>query len=318
MIRKKLLPILFMFFCLTMAAQQDVAPWALVRVSVANVREKPGHASELGSQVIMGTPLKVVSRDGDWYGIKTPEGYEGFVIANSLKPFREADMARWRASAERVVVTSVDQTYVYSRGDKSARARLQRLSDVVNGSILERTGPSENGYTPVRLPDGRAGIIKSADITPLTDFCRKDVDVDSIIDFAFSCMGVPYLWGGTSSKSMDCSGLTKIAFLSAGVILPRNASQQAKTGMPVSTGDTGIYRRGDLLFFGNPSTRRVNHVGLYIGGNRFIHCAGRVMVSSLDKNDSDYLKLSLLGVRRLLPDDFSRMALCNHSWYMDR
>ena len=114
---------------------------------------------------------------------------------------------------------------------------------------------------------------------------------------------------------MDCSGLTKIAFFSQGVILPRNASQQAKKGADIPLHPMKGYKKGDLLFFGNPATGRVNHVGLYIGGNRFVHCAGRVMVSSLRQEDKDYIDLDLLYVRRLSDADFESMSVIRHPWY---
>ena len=291
--------------------------WALVRVSVANVREKPGHAAELGSQVIMGTSLKVTGSEGDWLRIETPEGYKGYIIKNSVRLKSDEEMARWRTAA-RVAVSSFDQTYIYDREaisgeDSCDMLAMHRVADVVNGSVLETGTQSPEGFCAVRLPDGREGYIRKGDVTPLQQFGAAQVNMDDVIGFAIRLNGTPYLWGGTSSKSMDCSGLTKIAFLSQGVILPRNASQQAKIGAPVSA--AAGYRKGDLLFFGNPATGRVNHVGMYIGDNRFVHCAGRVMVSSLEPSDKGYSDLDLLGVRRLSEEDFRQMSVNNHSWY---
>ncbi|MBD5226260.1 MAG: C40 family peptidase [Bacteroidales bacterium] len=301
--------------------EAEVLPWALVRVSVAHVRENPGHASEMGSQVIMGTPLKVTSEKNGWYGIETPEGYRGYVIGNSLKLLTEDDMRRWRSS-DRAVVTSIDQTYIYKpdldpdRGVGTKNFRLQRISDVVNGSVLEIL-PVKRGedMVSVRLPDGREGVMRSADVENLIEWKQRATDIDAVIDFATALMGTPYLWGGTSTKSMDCSGLTKIAYLSQGLILPRNASQQAKTGVSIPMADRSAFRKGDLLFFGNKDTGRINHVGMYIGNDKFIHCAGRVRVNSLDQNAPDYMALSLLAVRRLDPNTMKSLSLAVHPWF---
>ncbi len=298
------------------AAYKD---WALVRVSVANVREKPGHASELGSQVIMGTPLKVIGKEGDWLRVETPEGYKGYVIGNSVRLKSDEEMADWRVS-DRVAVSSFDQTYIYDRAVPSAESRadtlaLHRLTDVVNGSVLELDGIAPYGFSAVRLPDGRRGYIRANEVQRLSGLHGKEVDIEAVIRFAKYLNGTPYLWGGTSSKSMDCSGLTKIAFLSQGVILPRNASQQATIGENIVISPGHAYQKGDLLFFGNPATKRVNHVGIYLGDNRFIPCAGRVMVSSLSPADKDYLELNLLAVRRLSDEDFIELSLSGHPWY---
>ncbi len=308
---------LCLFLCQDIAAASK--SWALVRVSVANVREKPGHAAELGSQVIMGTPLKITGREGDWLSIETPEGYNGYVIKNSVKLKSDAEMSVWRA-ADRVVVETYDQTYVYDYAVPSSESprdtlAVHRLTDVVNGSVLERGKSAPYGFSAVVLPDGRKGYIRSNEIKHFREWNGMDADIDEVIKFAICLNGTPYLWGGTSSKSMDCSGLTKIAFFSQGVILPRNASQQAKKGADIPLHPMKGYKKGDLLFFGNPATGRVNHVGLYIGGNRFVHCAGRVMVSSLRQEDKDYIDLDLLYVRRLSDADFESMSVIRHPWY---
>lgn len=292
--------------------------WALPRVSVVCVREAPGHASELGSQVVMGTPLKVLANDGTWPKVETPEGYHGFVISNSLSQLDDEAFDAWRR-AKRVVVSSFDQTYVYACVD-SVSGLKSRVADVVNGSVLEVVdldGSSAVAGTTVnvKLPDGRVGYISATDVMPIEEWANESVDFHKAIEFAQSLMGTPYLWGGTSTKAMDCSGLTKLVLLAQGVILPRNASQQAKMGVAIDVANTNAFEPGDLLFFGNASTGRVNHVGMSLGGNRFIHCSGRVMESSLDPHDTDYIELSLLAVRRLRNADLSRLNVKNNSFY---
>lgn len=297
----------------------DTLPWALVRVSVANIRENQGHASEMGSQVIMGTPLKILSGDGQWYHVETPEGYQGYVIENSLQLLSEEDMQRWR-EADRVVVTSPDQTYIYATDasllNMSERERrLHRISDVMNGSLLEVVSYEDDGIINVAVPDGRVGKMLTSDVAKFGEWKMNEVDVDSVLDFARVLMGTPYLWGGTSTKSMDCSGLTKIAFLSQGIILPRNASQQAKTGMQIPLSDRRKFKKGDLLFFGNSATGRINHVGMYLGNDRFIHCSGRVKINSLDPQDSDYTPVDLLAVRRLDTATLRSLSIRQHPWF---
>lgn len=80
-----------------------------------------------------------------------------------------------------------------------------------------------------------------------------------------------YLWGGTVGPNYDCSGLMQAAFVSAGIWLPRDAYQQEAFTKPVS--NISDLEPGDLVFFGTPE--KATHVGLYLGGNRYIHSSGK-------------------------------------------
>ena len=101
------------------------------------------------------------------------------------------------------------------------------------------------------------------------------------------------MWGGTSTKGVDCSGFTKTVYFMNGMIIPRDASQQIHEGTLVD--DSKEFDKlvpGDLLFFGRKATEtspeRVIHVGMWIGNNEFIHSAGNVHISSMDKNAENF------------------------------
>jgi len=123
-------------------------------------------------------------------------------------------------------------------------------------------------------------------------------------------LGVPYLWGGTSTKGNDCSGFTKIVYLMNGYIIPRDASQQVNAGKIVDENlkFEGL-EKGDLMFFGTPATdnkkMRVTHVGIWLGNNKgeFIHSSSNVHLSSINENEKNYdgfNKNRYLGSRRYL------------------
>lgn len=81
-------------------------------------------------------------------------------------------------------------------------------------------------------------------------------------------LGVSYLWAGMSRYGIDCSGLTYVAFRAAGVILPRDAADQARIGLAVGSRHL---RPGDLVFFGRGARTSIHHVGIYLGRGLVLH-----------------------------------------------
>jgi cell wall-associated NlpC family hydrolase len=114
-------------------------------------------------------------------------------------------------------------------------------------------------------------------------------------------LGKKYVWAEEGPRAFDCSGLTYYSFGRMNLEIPRVSRDQAKAGIAVPL---NALQYGDLVFFDTREdfTGTVNHVGVYIGNDKFQHASsrnGRVVISSL--NDSDYSK-RLLTARRYLTD----------------
>lgn len=253
--------------------------YSLVDISVACVREMPAHSAELGSQQLMGFPVKVLSRSGEWSEVETFDGYHGYIINNSLTALTPENYDRWRTS-DRVVFTAFEESKIWEDTLKQAV-----VGDIVPGVILQAEKTSDN-WCEVILPDGRYGFVETASVTELADWASQDFDSEKILSFARSLYGSPYLWGGTSVKGLDCSGLTWNAYFLNGRILKRNASAQALMADDKTT-DISLMSPADLLFFVS-KTGRVNHVALYEGNGRYIESSGHVRHSSLVKGDELY------------------------------
>lgn len=286
-------------------------PWALVRVSVACIRGEARSGGELTSQAIMGTPVKVWSHAGDMPLVQTPDGYLGYVTDNSLQMLTDAEMERWRQSPRRIVVAYQSTLYARPDGDES-----NVVSDLLLGNILEYIG-EEGDYAKLSLPDGRVGYAHKGGLADVRDWADQSFDFGLIERNARRMLGVPYLWGGMSTKMADCSGFVKTVYFSNGIILQRDASQQALTGKKV---DWRKWREeakpGDLIFIGTKAGK-VTHVAMYIGDGKYIHSSGLVRINSMDPDSPDYLDYVFLSMSRIDGEVGTPgiVAVENHPWY---
>ena len=99
-------------------------------------------------------------------------------------------------------------------------------------------------------------------------------------------LGKRYVWAASGPSKFDCSGFTKYVCNKNGITIPRTSIMQAEVGKKISKNNL---RAGDLIFFDTSKPRKgaVNHVGIYLGDNKFIHASSarkKVMISSLSKN----------------------------------
>ncbi len=286
-------------------------PWAVVNISVACLRGDSDNASELISQAIMGTPVRVLkSRDGMSY-IQTPNKYLGWVRSRSLQFMTETEFYAWKKS-ERIVVTALESTvYENPKADNQ-----QIVSDLLIGNILEKKG-EKGKFVKISMPDGRIGYVQKKDVESLSQWADQKYDFTTISKNARQMMGRPYLWGGMSAKMADCSGFVGTAYFSNGIILPRDASQQALTGKKIKCEDWKTEAEpGDLIFIGTKSGR-VTHVALYLGDGQFIHSSVLVRVNSMDPTADNFLDYEYLSMSRIKGQVGTNgiVAVKNHPWY---
>jgi hypothetical protein len=193
---------------------------------------------------------------------------------------------------KRFAIVKATRTFIF---DKPALPH-ENLTECVNGDKLILLAPVGDLYL-CHAPDGYVGYVQDSAIERIpadqfdaaVDFTPRDERMERAIASAMRFIGTKYVWGGTTSDGIDCSGLIYRAFKDQGVSLARDADQQSLAGRMVATRHhrAGL-RRGDLLYF---LSRRgtIHHTAIYLGHNQFLEATGpAAKISSFDKNDPDY------------------------------
>lgn len=301
--------------------------YGVANLSVCNNRAHPQNAAELMTQMLLGTPLKVFKKQGGFYLVQTPDGYLSWTDGGAVGLMDKAKFESWQKASKIVFVADYGHSY------SEAKTSAKRVSDLVSGNILQLLG-QENDFYKVGYPDGRVAYLPQAQAKLYSDWVRRpNPKADAILATAQNLLGVPYLWGGTSIKGVDCSGFTKTAYFLNGIVIPRDASQQALVGDPVDVLENDNIsitkclhnlQPGDLLFFSAAKRRgvnggRVTHTAIYMGNGQFIQSAGMVKINSLVPTAADYdaQSTTLVGARRLLNEigkpEITRID--QHDWY---
>lgn len=292
----------------------------VISVSVANIRYKPDHPAEMVTQALLGTPVRILKKEHGWLYIQTPDDYLGWTD-DDIQMMTPAEYEAWVARPKIIVTAEVSSV----RASKESGS--QQIGDIVAGCILALKKDARTHYK-VEYPDARAGFVRKKDAARLDVYlARAKATQKSIVATAKRFFGIPYFWGGTSAKALDCSGFTKTVYYLNGIQLPRDASQQAFVGEPVDTTGGINLHPGDLLFFGAKAKgdrkERVTHVAISIGGKRFIHASGQVRYNSLDPKDPDFSERrlqSFLRARRIIgaPDSTGVRFLTHIPYYLGK
>lgn len=246
----------------------------------------------LVTQALYGERVVVREIAGSWARVvvtgqpssQDPDGYPGWIPTVQLR----AGEAPATATSAVVVTPSaqlLDPGQIREPLDVSYNTRLP----VLNAGATHVT---------VALPTGGRGLLAAADVDVQPSGPRPTTPAD-LVAGARQFSGLPYLWAGTSSAGYDCSGFTLAVYGVRGIVLPRDADDQAGLGKPV---DRAGLQPGDLLFYSTSAAQSsITHVSMYVGNGMMIQAPATGRTVETVPVDSPAYAPRFWGARRYLP-----------------
>lgn len=280
----------------SLALSAQTKDWAVVELSSNLMREEPGYEAENGDQALMGTVVRVKDHKSYWTQIVSPEPYTAWANEMGLVEMTEEEKDAYIDAPKFICIA--EYTHIFSEPS----SKSDRVCDFIMGDLVRKGDGLKHGFQSVVLPSGKKGWVRAREVQDFGKWLdSRELTGESIVNMAKKFIGVPYLWGGTSIKHVDCSGLARSVYFMHGILLPRNASQQAKVGEEIKLEDAVP---GDLIFFGRSATEdkpeRVSHVSVYIGNGEIIHSSQMVRRNSIVPGTDNYYGGNILHVRRIL------------------
>lgn len=245
-----------------------------VATTVADLHGEPDERSERVSQLVLFTKAEVLATRPGWYRVRGPDGYVGWVRERQIR-LGELPPATWKVRVPWVQVR---------------RARTQEVLGILPFDT-QFYGEARGSRVWVQWPSGQRGWVAKGALYPAS---WKGSPKD-LVQIAQEFVGVPYLWGGTTSFGFDCSGFVQRLFhFVLNIWLPRDSRDQQEAGERILK--VSRLRAADLLCF-------PGHVALCVRKGKIIHASGRfgqVVVTDLfacDPYSQELREQFLFGIR---------------------
>jgi cell wall-associated NlpC family hydrolase len=283
---------------LAFSLQAFAASSGIVTGKYVNIRNAASMSGQVLDVAPKGAEISVFTQEGQWWQIEY-NGTSGYMFSDYISIVQptaaepvaiEAEEPAKIIAEEQVVAVAeaapadsdifaaftgvVTASKLNVRAEASMDATvIALLSRNATVNVTDRTG---NWYK-ISFDDAEAYVF--ADYIATQDgLTSRGVDVDrtvysgtgtGIVDCARSMIGVPYVYGGTTTRGFDCSGLVQYVMKKCGYSVPRTASAQYAACAHISKPDL---QPGDMVFFKpSSSAKRISHVGIYIGNGQMIH-----------------------------------------------
>jgi len=248
----------------------------------ANVRAEPTVSSERVTQVLFGDSLEVIEQRNNFYKVRIPaqKNYEGWIHKDLVT---EATLAG----------KGLADTAIFQQ-NSSITLMDEETREVYAGTTLpaESQGSKLLLFTPLGAAMGDSGDVKL-----LSDLRARSISQirSGLVETAKQFLERPYLWGGTAHQGLDCSGLTYLVYRINGIFMERDAGPQYRTSTRVAKPNPAP---GDLVFF-ETYKKGASHVGIFLGGSKFIQASSSKGVCISDLSE-EYFKARLYGYGSIL------------------
>ena len=216
--------------------EDELKTKAYISTSSVNLRKEPNKTADTMLVMSRNAEVKVIIEDGEWTKIEYL-GKVGYVLSQYL-------------SENKVEITSRNSV------------NRRNVSTITKQNNSNNTAKNET----------KTNNTETNNVQEETKVAATNTELgQQIVDYAKTFLGGKYVYGGTTPAGFDCSGFTQYVFKHFGYSLSRTAASQASNGTAISTSSLQI---GDLLCFSNSSnSTKIGHVGIYIGGGKFVHAA---------------------------------------------
>ena len=269
----------------------------VITVSTAQLRRGPSEKEEIVNQALLGDTFTLLKNTHYFDLVQLSDGYIGYLDGGSTAVMSRSELAAWKQRP---------QIFFWKKWGEIRSEKKEGsdpVSDIVLGAYVALV-KKEGKWLRVALADGREGYLRREEVIDTDTFTRQPKPKpEELVKTARQFIGYPYFWGGLSTKDFDCSGFTKTVYKLHGITLPRDANMQVHVGKVVPFDSSfSTLQPGDLLFFGR-TIERITHVGLYMGGYKFIHAGDLVLINSFNPADPDFSPRrmkDLQAVRRIL------------------
>lgn len=273
--------------------QGRTADYRTITGNDVNFRKGPGTNYSSIAKLNKGVKVEFLGTQGSWTKLKY-NGIEGYVHSNYVST------ASTNNSEETVKTTKVvtGSSVNLRKGPGTSYTVIKALSRGTEVGYISES----NGWAKVNY-NGTIGYMSASYLGNASDNSNNSTskpsesNVEAVMSYAKKQLGKPYVWGAEGPDSFDCSGFTQYVFKnSVGVSIPRVSKDQSKHGQFVSRSEL---QRGDLVFFDTSGDGAVNHVGIYMGENQFIHASsggGKVVISEMNS----YYSPRYINARRVL------------------
>ena len=250
--------------------------------AVTPLLTEPSLRTEQVSQLVVGDTAVVLERKAEWRRVRLDrDAYEGWIHRGFVREWTRRESDAWN-----------DRARAWSEG-----AELELGGRRVRLPLRARVALVPDG---VLLPDGRAGRVVQGAVRRFSEVLAEARSIPAEEWAARRFLGAPYQWGGVTPWGVDCSGLVQTTFAARGLVLSRDAAQQATAGDEVLATDI---QPGDLLFFRGELTSGITHVAFAAAGETLVHstvaCGGVVRESWRPGTRAATLRERLLVVRRV-------------------
>ena len=246
---------------------------ALINEGILSLYGKPEPGQVVTDEGLYGMSCSILEEQGDYVYIRMEYGYKGWVLGSGLRE------GAWAPEDRRMRVMKRNMDVMESPEVASPVYKSMPMGSVV--ALAE--GEEKEGWTCVRLADGRKGYTKTSYLVPCVELNREGPDMDEetfrvrVTEMVKMYEGTHYRWGGKSPFGIDCSGLCSMAYLLCGVVIHRDASLEPEFCMhKIERKDM---KPGDLLFF-------PGHVAMYLRVERliYIHSTAKAGSDGVDYN----------------------------------